>query len=222
VRVLGIDPGLSRCGVGVVDGPVGKPVAVHAGVIRTRADAPMAQRLLAIYQGFVALLDEHRPDAVAVERVFFDRNVSTGIGVAQAAGLALVLAEQRGIPSVEYTPSEIKSLIAGDGAADKGQVGYMVTAQLRLKAMPKPADAADALAVALCHLTQGRTPNAGGMSPRLAAAYAQAGAGAQVVKSVDSAKPAERSGAAASASASASAPTPTPATARPPATGRRR
>jgi crossover junction endodeoxyribonuclease RuvC len=157
-------------------------VAVHAGVIRTRADAPMAQRLCAIWEGFTALLDEHRPDAVAVERVFFDRNVSTGIGVAQAAGLALVLAEQRGIPAVEYTPSEVKALVAGDGGADKAQVGYMVTAQLRLKEVPKPADAADALALALCHLQQGRSPLAGGMSPRLAAAYASAAAGAQVVR----------------------------------------
>jgi crossover junction endodeoxyribonuclease RuvC len=182
VRVLGIDPGLSRCGVGVVDGPRGRPAAVHVGVLRTRADEPTAQRLSTIFDGLRALLDEHRPDAVAVERVFFDRNVSTGIGVAQAAGLALVLATQRGLPVVEYTPSEVKSLVAGDGAADKGQVAYMVAAQLRLAEPPRPADAADALALALCHLTQGRTPLAGGMSPRLAAAYAAADAGAQVVR----------------------------------------
>lgn len=182
MRVLGIDPGLSRCGYGVVDGPRGRPTAIRAGAIRTAADTPMGKRLLAIHDAIVALLDELRPDAVAVERVFFDRNVSTGIGVAQAAGLALVLAEQRGIPSVEYTPSEIKALIAGDGGAEKAQVGYMVTAQLHLAEMPKPADAADALAIALCHLQQGRTGHAGGMSPRLAAAYAQAAAGAQVVR----------------------------------------
>jgi crossover junction endodeoxyribonuclease RuvC len=182
VRVLGIDPGLSRCGYGVVTGPPARPVAVTCGAIRTRADSPMPQRLLAIHDGVRALLAEHRPDAVAVERVFFDRNVSTGIGVAQAAGIVLLLAEQRGLPAIEYTPSEVKSLVAGDGAADKAQVAYMVTAQLRLAETPRPADAADALALALCHLQHQRTQEAGGMSPRLAAAVAAAGAGAQVVR----------------------------------------
>ncbi len=183
MRVLGIDPGLSRCGIGVVDGPRGKPTALRAGVIRTAAATPMPQRLLAIYDGVRALIAELRPDAVAIERVFFDRNVSTGIGVAQSAGMALLCAEQARLPVVEYTPTEIKALIAGDGAADKAAVGYMVTAQLRLTEVPRPADAADALAVALCHLNQAATPGSpGGMAPRLAAAVAAAGVGAQVVR----------------------------------------
>jgi crossover junction endodeoxyribonuclease RuvC len=142
----------------------------------------MPQRLLAIYEGIRGLIDELRPDAVAIERVFFDRNVSTGIGVAQSAGMALLCAEQAGLCVVEYTPTEVKALVAGAGGADKAQVGYMVTAQLRLTEVPRPADAADALAVALCHLHHGATPHPGGMSPRLAAAYAAAGAGAQVMR----------------------------------------
>jgi crossover junction endodeoxyribonuclease RuvC len=182
VRVLGVDPGLSRCGVGVVEGPRGRPAGIHAGVIRTSADTPMPQRLHSIYMGIRVLIAEHRPDTMAIERVFFDRNVSTGIGVAQSAGMALLLAQQWHLPVVEYTPTEVKSVVAGDGGADKGQVGYMVAAQLRLAEVPRPADAADALAVALCHLHSGATPQGGGMSPRLAAAVAQAGAGAQVVR----------------------------------------
>jgi crossover junction endodeoxyribonuclease RuvC len=182
VRVLGVDPGLSRCGLGVVDGPRAKPLAVRADVIRTRADAPTPARLASIFDGIRALITELRPDAVAVERVFFDRNVSTGIGVAQAAGLALLCAHRAGIPVAEYTPTEVKALVAGDGGADKAQVGYMVTSQLRLRAVPRPADAADALALALCHLHAGATPQGGGMSARLAAAAAAASPGAQVVR----------------------------------------
>jgi crossover junction endodeoxyribonuclease RuvC len=183
VRVLGIDPGLSRCGYGVVEGTRALPRAVCAGAIRTPSDAPVAQRLLRIKRELERMLSDLRPDAVAIERVFFDRNVSTGIGVAQAAGIALVLAAERGVPTAEYTPSEVKSLVAGDGAADKGQVGYMVTAQLHLTEVPRPADAADALALALCHLTAGGpAATDGGMSPRLARAVAAAGVGAQVVR----------------------------------------
>jgi crossover junction endodeoxyribonuclease RuvC len=181
VRVLGIDPGLSRCGIGVVDGPRTRPTAVRAGVIRTTAGDPVSQRLHRIYDGLREIMAQMQPDAVAVERVFFGTNISTGIGVAQAAGLALLCAEQAGVPVAEYTPTEVKNLVAGDGGADKEQVGYMVTAQLRLTETPRPADAADALALALCHLQQGLTAgNAGGMSPRLAAAVAAAGPGAQV------------------------------------------
>jgi crossover junction endodeoxyribonuclease RuvC len=184
VRVLGIDPGLSRCGVGVVDGPRTRPTAVRAGVIRTAAADPVSRRLHQIYDGLRTLITQMRPDAIAVERVFFGTNISTGIGVAQAAGLALLCAEQAGIVVAEYTPTEVKSLVAGDGGADKDQVGYMVSAQLRLTETPRPADAADALALALCHLQQGVTgAGGGGMSPRLAAAVAAAGPGAQVLRS---------------------------------------
>ena len=182
MRVLGIDPGLSRCGYGVVEGTANRPAAVRAGVIRTPATEPVSRRLGTIHAELLAVMRTERPDAVAVERVFFDRNVSTGIGVAQAAGMALLCADLLGLPVAEYTPTEVKAAVAGDGGADKAQVGYMVRATLRLAEVPRPADAADALALALCHLQGGGAQHSGAMSPRLAAAAAAAGAGAQVVR----------------------------------------
>ena len=156
MRVLGIDPGLTRCGVGVVDGDVGRPLTlVGVGVVRTASDLPVAQRLVAIEAGLEEWIERHRPDAVAVERVFSQHNVRTVMGTAQASGVALVVAARRGIPVALHTPSEVKAAVSGSGRADKAQVGAMVTRLLRLDAPPSPADAADALALAICHLWRG-------------------------------------------------------------------
>ena len=156
MRVLGIDPGLTRCGVGVVDGDVGRPLTlVDVGVVRTAADLPVARRLLAIEAGLEEWLERHRPEAVAVERVFSQHNVRTVMGTAQASGIALVVAARRGIPVALHTPSEVKAAVSGNGRADKAQVGAMVTRLLRLDAPPSPADAADALALAICHIWRG-------------------------------------------------------------------
>ncbi len=156
MRVLGIDPGLTRCGMGVVDGGIGRPLAlVDVNVLRTSAGVPVAERLVTIEKGVDAWLDEYRPDAVAVERVFARSDVSTVMGTAQASGIALVCAARRGIPVAMHTPSEVKAAVSGNGRADKQQVGAMVTRILRLDAMPKPADAADALALAITHLWRG-------------------------------------------------------------------
>ena len=156
MRVLGIDPGLTRCGVGVVDGSVGRPLTmVDVGVIRTSADLPIAERLVSIERGLDAWIEEHRPDAVAVERVFARSDSSTIMGTAQASGIALVVASRRGLPIAMHTPSEVKAAVSGNGRADKAQVGAMVVRILRLTEMPKPADAADALALAITHLWRG-------------------------------------------------------------------
>jgi crossover junction endodeoxyribonuclease RuvC len=160
MRVLGIDPGLTRCGVGVVEGRIGRPLTlVEVGVIRTAADLPIEQRLLLISRGLEAWIDAIRPDAIAVERVFAQANLKTVMGTAQVSGLALVAASSRGIPVAMHTPSEVKAAVTGSGRADKAQVGAMVTRLLRLDEMPKPADAADALALAICHLWRGAATN---------------------------------------------------------------
>ncbi len=199
MRVLGVDPGLSRCGVGVVQSERSRQSMVLAGVIRTPAHTPTPARLATLYDELSALLARHRPDAVAVERVFFNANVATAMSVGQAAGMALLSAAQAGVPVTEYTPTQVKSTITGTGDAPKEQVGFMVQALLRLDDVPRPADAADALALALCHLRRAggpgvdtRTENgagaltghatASGMSPRLAAAAEAAHAGAQIVQ----------------------------------------
>lgn len=156
VRVLGVDPGLTRCGVGVVDGAPGRPLRlVRVDVIRTSPDADVATRLLGIETGLAALLDEVRPDAVAVERVFAQHNVRTVMGTAQAGAVAIVAAARRGLPVTLHTPSEAKAAITGNGRADKAQVARMVTRLLRLETAPRPADAADALALAICHVWRG-------------------------------------------------------------------
>jgi len=155
VRVLGVAPGLTRCGLGVVDGVPGRAVLVAVGVARTPADAPLGDRLVALEVAVEAWLDEHRPDAVAVERVFAQANVRTVMGTAQAGAVAVVCAARRGLPVALHTPSEVKAAVTGSGRADKDQVGLMVARLLRLSAPPRPADAADALALALCHLWRG-------------------------------------------------------------------
>jgi crossover junction endodeoxyribonuclease RuvC len=156
VRVLGVDPGLTRCGVGVVEGSVGRPLRlVFVDVLRTPADADLAGRLLALAAGLDAAVAAHRPDVVAVERVFSQHNVRTVMGTAQAAALAVLAAARAGVPVALHTPSEVKAAVTGSGRADKAQVATMVTRLLRLTAAPKPADASDALALAICQLWRG-------------------------------------------------------------------
>src|SRR3954454_8136567 len=172
MRVLGVDPGLTRCGVGVVEGSIGRPLTmVDVGVVRTATDLPIEERLLQIVRGIDAWIDAPTPDAIAVERVFSQANVKTVMGTAQVSGLALVAAASRGIPVTMHTPSEVKAAVTGSGRADKAQVGAMVTRLLRLTEMPKPADAADALALAICHVWRGPATN------RIQAAVAAQAAG---------------------------------------------
>ncbi|MFG2192224.1 crossover junction endodeoxyribonuclease RuvC [Streptomyces sp. NPDC048639] len=153
MRVLGVDPGLTRCGIGVVEGVAGRPLTMlGVGVVRTPADADIGQRLVAIERGVEQWLEEHRPEYVAVERVFSQHNVRTVMGTAQASAVAMLCASRRGLPVALHTPSEVKAAVTGTGRADKAQVGAMVTRLLRLEAPPRPADAADALALAICHV----------------------------------------------------------------------
>ena len=156
-RVFGVDPGLTRCGLGVVEGVPGRPPRLVAvGVIRTSADDDIATRLLAIEAEVERWLTEYEPDTVAVERVFSQHNVRTVMGTAQAGAVAIVSAARRGLPVALHTPSEVKAAVTGNGRADKDQVTTMVSRLLRLTEKPRPADAADALALAICHLW--RTP----------------------------------------------------------------
>jgi crossover junction endodeoxyribonuclease RuvC len=175
MRVLGIDPGLTRCGLGVVDGTPGRALTmVEVGVARTPADDEISQRLLALEREFEAWMTTHQPDAVAVERVFSQRNVQTVMGTAQAGAVAIVCAARRGLPVALHTPSEVKAAVTGNGRADKEQVTIMVTRLLRLADPPRPADAADALALAICHLWRGGGRN---RLAELTAAGAAASAG---------------------------------------------
>ena len=156
MRVLGIDPGLTRCGVGIVDvTATRKATLVYVGVIQTPPDMPLEQRLLAIAGGIADALDEHAPTAVALERVFAQHNLRTVMGTAQASGVALQIAASRGLAVGLHTPSEVKAAITGYGAANKAQVGTMVAKVLGLAEIPRPADAADALALAICHAWKG-------------------------------------------------------------------
>jgi crossover junction endodeoxyribonuclease RuvC len=172
VRVLGVDPGMTRCGVGVVEGVPGRPLTlVHVDVIRTAPDAEIGDRLLMLADELARAIATYAPDVVAVERVFSQHNVRTAMGTAQVAGLAIVAATRAAIPVVLHTPTEVKAAVTGSGRADKAQVGAMVTRLLRLSQTPRPADAADALALAICHLWRGPA------QARLAAAVAVAHSG---------------------------------------------
>lgn len=167
--VLGVDPGLTRCGIGVVEGDAARRVRmVEVGVIRTPADADLGPRLVALERELGVWLDRHRPDAVAVERVFAQHNVRTVMGTAQASAVAILSAARLGIPVTLHTPSEVKAAITGSGRADKAQVTAMVTRVLRLTEAPRPADAADALALAVCHVWRGAA--AGRLAEAVAAA----------------------------------------------------
>lgn len=153
MRVLGIDPGLTRCGFGVVDGDRSRRCTlVDVGVFRTPPDLDTARRLLALETEIEAKLREHRPDVVAVEQVFAQHNSPTVMGTAQAAGVAMLVGARHGLPVQLHTPSEVKAAVTGSGRADKKQVGMMVARILGLAEMPRPADAADAVALAVCHV----------------------------------------------------------------------
>ncbi|WP_416446806.1 crossover junction endodeoxyribonuclease RuvC [Leucobacter sp. HNU] len=152
MRIIGIDPGLTRCGVGVVTAGGSRRVEFeHVEVLTSAAGDPLPARLHTLGSSLERLLDGERPDAIALERVFAQDNVASVMGVAQISGVVMYLAEQRGIPLALYTPNEVKAQVTGYGSADKAQVTTMVTRLLRLQAPPKPADAADALALAITH-----------------------------------------------------------------------
>jgi len=156
VRVLGIDPGLTRCGVAVVDGAPGRTLtAVHIGVIRTEPDLAIELRLTAVAAGLNSLVDEFAPDAIAIERVFSQHNVRTAMATAQAAAVAMLIAARGGIRVALHTPTEVKAAVTGHGRADKAQVTAMVTRLLGLTSAPRPADAADAAAIAICQAWRG-------------------------------------------------------------------
>jgi crossover junction endodeoxyribonuclease RuvC len=156
LRVLGIDPGLTRCGLGVVDvSPNRTASLVHVGVARSAPTDPIEKRLAAIAAGIREVLVAHQPHVVAVERVFAQNNLHSVMGTAQASGIALMLAAEHGLTAATHTPSEVKAAITGYGSADKLQVQTMVARVLRLDTLPQPADAADALAIALCHAWRG-------------------------------------------------------------------
>jgi crossover junction endodeoxyribonuclease RuvC len=158
VRVLAVDPGLTRCGVGVVDGVPGRRLTlVEVGVIRTPSTDATPRRLVAVEDEMRLWFARHRPDAVAIERVFADTNVSTVMGTAQVTGIVMIMAERLGLPVTLHTPTEVKAAVSGSGRADKAQVTTMVTHLLGLDRPPKPADAADALALAICHVWRGGT-----------------------------------------------------------------
>ncbi|MCY3635932.1 MAG: crossover junction endodeoxyribonuclease RuvC [bacterium] len=150
--VVGIDPGLSRCGYGVVRKKGRVTEAVAAGVIRTDKDDPVPQRLHELHTEMVELLNDYQPDAVAIEQVLFQVNVRTAMGVGQASGVAMAAGAGAGAEVFEYSPTQIKKAITGWGGADKEQMSQMVQTLLRLPEPLKPVDAADAVAVALCHL----------------------------------------------------------------------
>jgi crossover junction endodeoxyribonuclease RuvC len=178
MRVLGVDPGLTRCGLGVVEGGPGKPLRLNGTtVIRTPPSTDIASRLLVLDQQITRWLDQYAPDAVAVERVFSQHNVRTVMGTAQAGAVAIVCAARCGLPVAMHTPSEVKAAVTGSGRADKAQVTHMVTRLLRMPDPPRPADAADALALAICHLWRG------GAQARIAAGAAAASGQARAAAS---------------------------------------
>jgi len=152
VRVMGVDPGLTRCGLSVIESGKGRQViALDVDVVRTPAGHPLAHRLLAISDAVDHWLDTHRPDVIAIERVFSNQNANTAMGTAQAGGVIALAAARRDIDVHFHTPSEVKAAVTGNGRADKAQVTEMVTRILALQQKPTPADAADALALAICH-----------------------------------------------------------------------
>jgi crossover junction endodeoxyribonuclease RuvC len=156
MRVLGIDPGLTRCGLGVVDGKGSQALSmIDVGVIRTTVDAPLEFRLLELETQISQWITRVQPDVIAVERVFSQLNVKTAMATGQAAGVALLLAAKAGIPVVMHTPSEVKAAVTGSGRADKKQVAMMVQKLLKLDSIPKPVDSTDALALAICHHWRG-------------------------------------------------------------------
>lgn len=155
VRVLGVDPGLTRCGLGVVDGRPGRASMVAVGVVRTPSTGDPGERLVFLERELESWLERFAPDVMAIERVFADVNVQSVMTTAHATAIALLTAAKRGIPVHFHTPTEVKAAVTGTGRADKNQVTAMVTRILGLDQAPKPADAADALALAICHVWRG-------------------------------------------------------------------
>ena len=156
MRVLGVDPGLTRCGLGIVEnGTAQKLVMVGVGVIQTPSDLELSQRLLALETELITWINEFKPDVIAVERVFSQLNIRTAMATGQAAGVALLIAARLGIPVAMHTPTEVKAAVTGSGRADKKQVALMVQKLLSLKEIPKPVDSTDALALAICHHWRG-------------------------------------------------------------------
>ena len=155
-RVLGVDPGLTRCGIGVIEGAVGQPLSlVGVGVILTSPNLALELRLLSLEEQISEWVRLHSPHVIAIERVFSQHNVRTVMGTGQAAGIALLVAAKAGIPVMMHTPSEVKAAVTGSGRANKVQVADMVKRLLNLETIPKPVDATDALALAICHLWRG-------------------------------------------------------------------
>ena len=168
MRVLGVDPGLTRCGIGVIEGTARNSLSmIDVGVIRTNSDAPVDQRLLQLEAELTAWIKKSKPDVIAIERVFSQLNVRTAMATGQAAGVALLIAARSGIPVAMHTPSEVKAAVTGSGRADKKQVATMVKKLLKLKTIPQPVDSTDALALAICHYWRGAANN------RMAAAVAK-------------------------------------------------
>jgi crossover junction endodeoxyribonuclease RuvC len=160
VRVMGVDPGLTRCGLGIVEGDLGKPlVMIAVGVVRTPASDDPAMRLLTLQIEIDEWMGRYQPDAVAVERVFAKANIRGIMGTAQASAVPMLAAARLGLPLAMHTPTEVKAAVTGNGRADKAQVTAMVTRILRLDTPPKPADAADALALAICQVWRGTAQN---------------------------------------------------------------
>ena len=156
MRVLGVDPGLTRCGVGIVEGGTAGSISlVEVGVIMTGTELPLEQRLLELDRQLSEWVHVWQPDVIAVERVFSQHNVRTVMGTGQAAGIALLIAAKSGIPVMMHTPSEVKAAVTGNGRANKVQVATMVQKLLKLESIPKPVDATDALALAICHIWRG-------------------------------------------------------------------
>ena len=151
MRILGIDPGVAIVGFGVVDSEGGTQRMVQYGAINTPANTPLATRLVQIEQDLMELIDQFKPDEVAIEELFFSKNITTGIAVAHARGVILATVEKAGIPLYEYTPMQVKQAVVGYGLAEKNQVMDMTKRLLKLRSVPKPDDAADALAIAICH-----------------------------------------------------------------------
>jgi crossover junction endodeoxyribonuclease ruvC len=151
MRILGIDPGIAIVGFGLIESNRGSVRMLQYGAVTTEAGLPLATRLVQIENDMAALIAQLKPDEIAVEELFFSKNITTGIAVAHGRGVILCTAERLGVPIFEYTPMQVKQAVAGYGLADKKQVMDMTKRLLKLKAVPKPDDAADALAIAICH-----------------------------------------------------------------------
>jgi crossover junction endodeoxyribonuclease RuvC len=159
-KVMGIDPGLTRCGISVISHQGGREInLIEVGVILTPATSALEERLMTLESQIEAWIERTQPDVVAVERVFAQHNVRTVMGTAQASGIALLVAARRGIPVAMHTPSEVKAAVTGSGRANKAQVAQMVKKILRLDVIPKPVDATDSLALAICHAWRGSGNN---------------------------------------------------------------